>query len=162
VGGAAAETRECLCLIGVSGEAFDEGRHFQDLTNQSDGIKDFQVAAVASQRYEQLHERANSRTIHLRDLREIDEDIARRALSEFAQLSREQVVALTDHDAASHIEDRNVPRLSYRNPQAHVRFLLPALQRQRTALSQAILSAQYSAVTPRIHHFTSNPAWLPD
>jgi hypothetical protein len=126
VGGATAETRECHCLVGVSREAINQACYLKDITDQPSGIKDFQVAAVTLQTYEQSHQRTDTRTVDLPDLGQIDENIARRGLGEFAQFSPEHIVAVTDQDAAPHVEDRNALEFSHGNQKAHVRNPLPA------------------------------------
>ena len=117
----------------------DEARELEDFADVAGGIKKLQATGIALERDEGADQRADPGAIDLLDAFKIDQNIARRSFGKATQLGAERVVTDADRDTPSQIEDRNVPGLSRRDLQAHVR--LPGI-RDNTGRRVRIITPQ--------------------
>ena len=133
------KARDGFCFVGVRGNGLDEARELEDFADVAGGIEQFQATGVALERDEGADQRADPGAIDLLDAFKIDQNVARRSFGKAPQLGAERVVTDADRDTPSQIEDRNVPGLSRRDLQAHIR--LPGI-RDNTGRRVRIITPQ--------------------
>src|ERR1700722_978609 len=100
VGYAAAEGGDGFCFVGEGGDGLDQAREFEDFSDVTGGVQDFQAATLAFESDEGAHQSANARAINLRDAGKIHQDLGRASLGELTQFQGHGVVAGADDHAA--------------------------------------------------------------
>src|SRR6185437_6846999 len=129
------------------GDYVDQARDAEHFAHAPAGMQKFECATQPLHRDEPARKRAQARTVELRHICQIHQNLAHRLALQFPQARGHQIAIGADGQAAVKIDDGDVPRLPRRNFQWHMFLLRKRIIPGRGSPPQTGMNGNY---TPRI------------